>query len=179
MHEKAQEGQTLCGRRPLSYTRGIMTLDVQKVMPELRDEVGMFRILDDEEFGHLVPFFELQCYPAGTTLIREGETGDRVGIVVSGKLETKKQTKFGNHAIVLAQITRGALVAQGSIFEPEKPHPITIEALEDTTVVSINSASLEEILQKHPVLGVKLLREVIRVLVIRWQELIQRFSSLF
>lgn len=156
-----------------------MTIDVKSVLPGLKAEVRLFRILDKEEFGVLAPYFDLQAYPAGTTVIREGDAGDRVGVVVSGKLETKKQTKFGNHAIVLAQITRGALVAQGSIFDPDQPYPVTIEALEDTHIISISAADLEEILEKHPALGVKLLREVIRVLVIRWQELIQRFSSLF
>ena len=163
----------------MEYNKSIVTIDVQSVLPELKEAVRMFRILDDEELRLLTPYFDLQAYPAGTTLIKEGETGDRVGVVVSGKLETKKQTKFGNHAIVLAQITRGALVAQGSVLEPDQPYPITIEALEDTHIISINAANLEEILRKHPALGVKLLREVIRVLVIRWQELIQRFSSLF
>ena len=156
-----------------------MTFDLASVLQSLKEEVRMFRILDDEEFRQLTPYFDLHAYPAGTTLIQEGERGDRVGIVVSGKLETKKQTKFGNHAIVLAQIARGGLVAQGSVFEPEKPYPVTIDAIEDSQVISINSESLEEILQKYPDTGVKLLKEVIRVLVIRWQELIQRFSSLF
>ncbi len=150
---------------------------VKQAIDELRRENRFFHLFTDAELEVLQPLFQLTRCPRGETLIEEGDpAGGPFAIVLSGALEVKKETEFG-HQVVLAKTIRGALLGYASIYLSNRPLPITAVALEDTESLSMPPEQLAALLENHPVIGVKILKEVIRVQDIRLQELLVRFAG--
>jgi CRP-like cAMP-binding protein len=150
---------------------------VEICIKALLEEKRFFHNFTPSELEILTPFFHLNRCQPDEVLIEEGSApGGPFSIIVSGSLEIKKRTEFGRH-IVLAKVSRGALIGYGSIHRMTRPFAITATALEKTELLYIPPDDFNRLLEEYPQIGVKILREVIRVQDIRLQELLERFTS--
>jgi CRP-like cAMP-binding protein len=148
------------------------------IVTSLREENRFFHLFDEVELKILVPLFLLARYQSGETLIEEGDpAGGPFAIVLSGSLEVKKKTEF-DRPIVIAKVGRGALLGYASIYQSSRPFPITAVTMEKTEILYLPPTRLVELLDQHPAIGVKILKEVIRVQDTRLQELLARFTAL-
>ena len=146
-------------------------------LDELREEI-IFSLLDDEDIEKITPFFQLIEYPEKTVVFREGDPGDFVGFVISGKVEVKKQTEFKGNQLIIALLTKGAMVGELSIFDNRK-RSATVEAVEDTTLLLLRHDSLEALIQEFPYTGVKILKGLIRILSLRLRKATERLTTIF
>jgi len=62
---------------------------IKEHLDKLRSEM-IFSFIEEDDVEKIIPFFELVDYPVGSVVFREGDPGDFIGFVVSGKLEVKK-----------------------------------------------------------------------------------------
>lgn len=150
---------------------------VKEFIKDLKDE-PMFSLFTDEEIDKMSPFFELINYPEKSVIFKEGESGDFIAFVVSGKLEVKKQTEFKGNQIIVALLTRGAMVGELSIFDKHY-RSATVEAVEDTTLIILRNKALESILAQYPDIGIKILKGFIRVLSLRLRKATERLTTVF
>lgn len=152
--------------------------DLKGIIYELKDKMQIFQFISNDEIEKLVPCFEIATYPAGTVIFKEGDLGDFIGFVISGKLEVKKQTDFKGKQIVLALLGKGSFAGDLSMID-EQPRTATIMALEDSALLILGSQTLNSFIEKHPDTGVKILKGVIRTISIRLTKTIERLISLF
>ena len=150
---------------------------VKELIRDLREEL-LFSLLEDEDIEKIAPFIELTIYPSGTVLFKEGDPGDFVGCVISGKLEVKKQTEFKGNQVIIALLTKGALVGELSIFDRHS-RSATVEAVEKTTMLILRNDAIEALMQEHPHTGIKLLRGLLRILSIRLRKATERLTNIF
>jgi CRP/FNR family transcriptional regulator, cyclic AMP receptor protein len=153
------------------------TASVKEHINALRDEI-IFYLFDDEDIDKIVPFFELCDYPAGSIIFKEGDPGDFIGFVLSGKLEVKKQTEFKGNQLIIALLTKGAMVGELSMFDKHQ-RSATVEAVEDTSFIIFRSESMESLMQQHPYTGIKILKGLIRVLSLRLRKATERLTNIF
>jgi CRP/FNR family transcriptional regulator, cyclic AMP receptor protein len=144
---------------------------------ELREEV-IFSLLDDEDIEKIVPFFQLAECPVKTVVFREGDPGDFIGFVISGKVEVKKQTEFKGNQLIIALLSKGAMVGELSMFDKRK-RSATVEAVEDTTLLLLTNESFDALIQQHPFAGVKILKGLIRILSLRLRKATERLTTIF
>lgn len=144
---------------------------------ELREEI-IFSLLDDEDIEKITPFFQLVECPAKTVVFREADPGDFIGFVISGKVEVKKQTEFKGNQLIIALLTKGAMVGELSMFDKRK-RSATVEAVEDTTLLMLRNEALEALIQQHPFTGVKILKGLIRILSLRLRKATERLTTIF
>lgn len=143
----------------------------------LLEEKRFFHNFTQEELEILRPIFHLNRCQTDEVLIEEGTAaGGPFSIIVTGSLEIKKRTEFGRF-VVLAKVSRGALIGYGSLHRNTRPFAITATALEKTELLYVPREEFEGLIDQYPNIGVKILREVIRVQDIRLQELLERFTS--
>lgn len=151
--------------------------NVSRNIEQLRRDKRFFHLFSEAELEVLSPLFHLTRCRAGEVLIEEGNpVGGPLAIVVGGALEIKKRTDFGG-ALVLAKVSRGALLGYSSIYPSNRPFPITAVALEETDILFMQPDQVARIMEQYPTIAVKMLREVIRVQDIRLQELLARFTA--
>lgn len=151
-----------------------------KIIPILRElrEDKVFYFLEEEDLPLVAPFFELVQHPANTLIFKENEQGDFICFVLSGKLEVKKQTEFKGNQIILALLTKGAMVGELSLFDQSK-RSATVETAEETTLLILRNSSLDDLIQKHPFIGIKILKGFIRILSLRLRKATERLTNIF
>jgi CRP-like cAMP-binding protein len=153
------------------------TVSVKEHINTLRDEI-IFYLFDDEDIDKIAPFFELRDHPAGSIIFKEGDPGDFIGFVISGKLEVKKQTEFKGNQLIIALLTKGAMVGELSMFD-KRQRSATVEAVEDTSLIIFRSESMESLMQQHPYTGIKILKGLIKVLSLRLRKATERLTNIF
>jgi CRP/FNR family cyclic AMP-dependent transcriptional regulator len=150
---------------------------IKEHLDKLRSEM-IFSFIEDDDAEKVIPFFDIVDYPVGSVIFKEGDPGDFIGFVVSGKLEVKKQTEFKGNQLIIALLSSGASVGELSIFDQHK-RSATVEAVEDTTMLILRNKSLEALIQQHPYTGIKLLKGLIRILALRLRKATERLTTIF
>jgi len=150
---------------------------VKELIRDLREEL-IFSLLEDEDIEKIAPFIELTTYPSGTVLFKEGDPGDFVGCVISGKLEVKKQTEFKGKQVIIALLSKGALFGELSIFDRHS-RSATVEAVEETTILKLGSEAIDTLIEQHPYTGNKLLKGLVRILSLRLRKATERLTNIF
>jgi CRP/FNR family transcriptional regulator, cyclic AMP receptor protein len=153
------------------------TVSVKEHINTLRDEI-IFYLFDDEDIDKIAPFFELRDCPAGSIVFKEGDPGNFIGFVISGKLEVKKQTEFKGNQLIIALLTKGAMVGELSMFD-KRQRSATVEAVEDTSLIIFRSESMESLMRQHPYTGIKILKGLIRILSLRLRKATERLTNIF
>ena len=90
----------------------------------------------------------------------------------------KKQTEFKGNQLIIALLTKGAMVGELSIFDKRK-RSATVEAVEDTTLLMLKHEALDALLQQYPFTGVKILKGLIRILSLRLRKATERLTTIF
>lgn len=144
---------------------------------KLRDEVT-FSLLNEEDFAKIACFFDSVTYPANTVIFREGDPAGFIGFVLSGKLEVKKRTEFKGNQLIIAILTKGALVGELSIFD-ENRRSSTVEAVEESSLLILRDNAFETLLRDYPEIGIKILKGFIRILSLRLRKTTERLTTVF
>lgn len=155
-----------------------MENNIKKIIYEHREALNTLYSLTNEELNQLAPSFELLKYPAGSTVFKEGESGNFLGFIVSGKLEVRKQTEFKGRQVVLALLTKGSFVGELNFFD-EQPRSANVFATEDAVLLILRRGAFDDFVQKYPYAGVKVLQGLNRVVSIRLRKAVERFAEIF
>jgi CRP-like cAMP-binding protein len=116
----------------------------------------VFRCLDAADRDALIPRFEPKLVAPGTKVIRSGEEGDRLHVVVSGELEVKSGTR------VLGQLGPGDVFGEMSLLG-RRPAAADVVARARTVTLSLGRERFDDIAVKHPTV----LAEVYKLLIER------------
>jgi len=151
---------------------------MDKVPPELMADLAVWSYFTGDEQRDLLSYLELMEVAQGEVLFSEGDPGDYLGLVLSGRLEVEKHTEFEGREIIIALLTRGALVGELSLID-EQPRSATVRALEPTQLAILRRALLDELLRDHPEAGIAFLRGMNKILSIRLRKAVDRLAALF
>lgn len=115
---------------------------------------------------------KLRHYPAGQTIIHEGESSSGLFIVQSGYLKSVKHSISGREQVV-------RVVGPGEVFNAigvlaSDTNPGTVIALEDAAVWNIDRRALLSLMDDHP----QLAGMIIQTLAARIQQLMQQVEDL-
>jgi len=162
--EDAKRGQ---GRKRADGKR-----EVQQVTVKSEDKVDLFRErgLSAAEMKLLATFSSEERFREGSMIFREGERGDKLFIVLDGRVRISKFIPgVGEEA--LAVLDRGDFFGEMALID-EKPRSADAKAHEiDATVLSIDRATLNEILSMDPHASLQFLNLLCRMISRRLREI--------
>ncbi len=110
----------------------------------------------------LAHFMEVYRAEPGMEIIREGEGGDFMMMVVEGKVDVNKRDRW-NTPQPIAQVEAGRTLGEMSMIDGE-PRFATCVALERTLIAVLDRENLARIIVEQPLLGAKLLMELVLML---------------
>ena len=155
-----------------------MMNNVNEIMLQLKEEGSVFRLLNDDEINRVASYFEIYNFPAGSILPEPDVPFEILAIMVSGEVVVEGGTEMKGTQVALSRITRGALITHPSMFAV-KQLPFRGKVQKDATFLGINRKSFDAFLKEHPEIGIKFLKELIRVIITRFQGLAVRFTGFF
>lgn len=146
--------------------------EVQEVTVKSEDKVDLFRErgLSAAEMKLLATFSSEERFRAGSLIFREGDPGDKLYIVLDGRVRISKFIPgVGEEA--LAVLDRGDFFGEMALID-EKPRSADAKAHEsDATVLSIDRATLNEILSMDPHASLQFLNLLCRMISRRLREI--------
>jgi predicted acylesterase/phospholipase RssA/CRP-like cAMP-binding protein len=132
----------------------------------IRHTVEKYFDIRIEEGTPLQDELETLHLTGGDWLIRQGDDGDDLYLVVQGKLQAwVNSPDAGEKAnpVFLGEIVPGDSVGEVSLLTGE-PRAASIQAVRDSLLVKINRASFEKLAERHPALVMRLAGNVASVL---------------
>jgi CRP-like cAMP-binding protein len=110
----------------------------------------------------LAHFMDVFRVPTATEIIHEGEGGDFMLMLIEGRVEVQKRDRW-NARQVMAVVEPGKTLGEMSMIDGE-PRFATCVAIEPTLVAVLNRESLARIIVEQPMLGAKILMEIVLML---------------
>jgi CRP/FNR family transcriptional regulator, cyclic AMP receptor protein len=118
-------------------------------------QVPLFSDLTKSELQALAANCREREYPAGATLLRQGETGIGLFIITDGKVQVSQQPGSGE-VRDLGTFERGAVLGEMSLLD-DMPRTATVTALTDTHALAVPVWDFRAALREQPDIAVKLL----------------------
>ena len=108
-----------------------------------------------------INFLEIE---EGALVFKEGEVGDCVYFVIKGELEViKGADQEGKEGVVISTLSKGRSIGEMSVID-KTPHSAAVRARSKSTVVTLSAEGFDMILEKHPRIGIKILKGLARLL---------------
>ena len=129
-------------------------------MDETLRRAGLFQGVDPDAVEALSNEFEIIDAPRGTTLFHEGDPGESLFIVLSGKVKLGRRSSDGRENLV-AIMGPADQFGELSLFDPG-PRTATATVVTDARVARLPKAALQKWVQDRPQIAMQLLRVVAR-----------------
>jgi CRP/FNR family transcriptional regulator len=118
--------------------------------------VPLFAALDSESAAALEAMLTTRSVARGHVVFREGDEGDRLFIVIDGKVKISRAAADGRENL-LAVLGAGEMFGELSLFDPG-PRTATVSAVTDSTLASLDHDDLRPLLVERPGVAVELLQ---------------------
>jgi signal transduction histidine kinase len=117
----------------------------------------LFAGLSEQDIDWLGRMAEPVYVQADEYLMREGEPGDALYLVMDGEFEVTKRS--GNSDVVLAIRGVGEVFGEMSLLE-QRPRSASARALKNSTLLKINQAVFNQLIETRPAATLSILRTV-------------------
>lgn len=118
--------------------------------------------LDDAELAVVAQRVQVEIYPMGSAIFREGEPTRGICLIRKGKVEVSKSTPDGWKQ-TLAVLAERHFFGELSVIEDRKVHSTNTTALEPTELYRITTEVFKELERSHPVMMYKIMRTMARM----------------
>lgn len=124
----------------------------------------------------LAHFMEVYRAGAGVEVIREGESGDFMLMILEGKVEVRKRDRESTPQLV-ATVDAGKTLGEMSMIDGEARFA-TCVAIEPAVLAVLDRENLARIIVEQPMLGAKILMELVLILSQRLRTTSERLLGL-
>src|SRR5690606_854062 len=131
-------------------------------MPELPPLMLPQVSLSAEELDEFFAGEERISAPAGTVVIREGDAGDAMFVLLEGELAITVQDKRIDY------LRPGMILGEMAMID-DRPRSATATAIADSTLVYLNRAQFQELISRSPAFALR----VMNIMSIRTRRLIE------
>jgi CRP/FNR family transcriptional regulator, cyclic AMP receptor protein len=119
-------------------------------------QVPLFAALDADSAASLEKTLTSRTVPRGRVVFREGDPGDRLFIVLDGKVKISRTATDGRENL-LAVLGAAEMFGELSLFDPG-PRTATVTTVTAATLASLDHDDLRPLLSEHPRVAVQLLQ---------------------
>lgn len=133
-------------------------------------KIPLFRYLTYQELVKVLNITYLETYDAGAQIIKEGDSGEELYIVLAGRVVVSR----GAQEIV--ELHPGVHFGEMALVD-QSPRSATVTAKDPTRLLVVQRRSFYTLIRKEPVLAVKLLWSFVQVLSRRLRETNEQLSG--
>lgn len=120
--------------------------------------VPLFQGVDPARLKLIAFAAERQTVPAGTVLVRQGEPGDAVYVVLSGEASAEVSTADGS-TIRVGGVPAGTLFGEVALLA-DVPRTASVKADTEMTVLCLGADLFFDLVQEFPAIGIAVMREL-------------------
>ncbi|MDO8933922.1 MAG: cyclic nucleotide-binding domain-containing protein [Rhodocyclaceae bacterium] len=142
----------------MSWVREQFTFqDLQKLLFKLAERVKAFQGLSPAEIGDVLAHAEKCTFEAGMAIVKEGNVGSHMYVIINGEASVTKKGRGGE--VELARLGSADSFGEMALADNET-RSASVSALTPCVLVRLN----DQIVNSRPEIGVKIYRNISRVL---------------
>jgi CRP-like cAMP-binding protein len=130
--KECEKGEVICGNMPLCA---------------FMENVLLFKGVEKDQMDHLCRVGRFQCHGSTNQILKEGEPGECLYIILSGVVRVT--TTICNQEIELSQLSRGAFFGEVSCLTG-RPRTANVYAVTNVELISIAKKDLDLVLKTCP-----------------------------
>lgn len=129
---------------------------------DLMRTIAMFEGLTEHQLQRLLAISDEEVFDKGAVLFRQGETGDRLYIIVDGQVEVRLRSRPDQAERTQVFLGRGQVVGEMALLD-KGPRSATIRCSQDHTVLrSLSHAACSELCNADAAIGYAIMRNLAR-----------------
>jgi CRP/FNR family transcriptional regulator, cyclic AMP receptor protein len=129
--------------------------------PGMLRRIKILADLKDAQLAHLADFLEFREFPQHTMVVRQGEAGDAMFLVMDGELRAR--TMVTGREAILATFCIGDFFGEMALFD-QGPRSADVVANKDSATLRLSATSFQRLTQQAPNLATPFLMAVSRTL---------------
>lgn len=133
-------------------------------------KIPLFRYLTYQELVKVLNITAVEQHDSGTTIIKEGDSGEELYVILAGRAVVSRQGKE------IVELNPGLHFGEMALVD-QSPRSATVTAREATRVLVLQRRGFYTLIRKEPVLAVKLLWSFVQVLSRRLRETNEQLSG--
>lgn len=142
-------------------SRGDGTAFAEQIFTRVR-HAQFFAAFNRDDIAELARYMRIYHAQPGQAIIREGDTGDYMLLLISGEVDVYKENLVGEKQH-LASVTPGMTLGEMSMIDGE-PRFASCVALQAATFGVLTRANMGKIILENPSLGAKILIRLVTML---------------
>ena len=139
-------------------------MDIVKIL----HQVPLFSSLDMQLLGALTSLFEEESYAADEKILREGEFGDSMFIIVHGLVNITKYNEEGDE-ILITKLKSGSYFGEVALID-NQPRSANVNAEEHTEVLRLRKSVFEKMLVEDKSFAINFYRNCLNETLTRMSE---------
>jgi CRP-like cAMP-binding protein len=120
--------------------------------------------LNDAQLEHLIDYMELQRVPQWSVVVRQGDPGDAMYLIMEGELRAR--VVIGDQEMILSTLGTGEFFGDISLFD-HGPRSADVVANVDSSLIRISSTAFNRLTREAPALATPFLQATSRTLAAR------------
>ena len=132
------------------------------------ESARMFADFSRQEVQVIASYAHAYEVAPGATIFREGEKGQFMCLIVEGKVNVLKESDNKERKVITA-VRPGQTMGEMSVLD-DLPYSATAVAKDLTKLVLITRHNFERLTEENPVLGVKILKKIARLMSLRLRQ---------
>ena len=134
-------------------------------------EIKVLERFTDYELRLFSQFIHRRNFSIGETIFKEGDSGFGFYIIFSGVIDilVTKENEANDPYLTVAKLTKGDYFGELSLLEPGSLRNATARAKEKLVLLGFFKPDLDELIEKYPVVGAKLLQAIAIIVAGRFQ----------
>ncbi len=104
------------------------------------------RQTQDDVLQHLLPFCHFKRYPNKSLIIRPGDTGDTLHLIIEGAVTVSMENGAEDKEIVLAYLNKGDFIGEVGVFLGQAKRTVTVKTRQACQIAAISYQRLHHLL---------------------------------
>jgi len=131
------------------------------IKPGSLRRIKILAILNDAQLAHLAQFMEMQSMKQWTVVVKQGDPGDAMYLIIDGELRARTTT--GGKETILATFGPGDFFGDMALFD-NGPRSADVVANKDSTVLKLSTVAFERLVKEAPDLAAPFLQSTVKTL---------------
>lgn len=145
------------------------------ILSTLRENI-LFRTLSKAETRYLATLVHERTYQPEEPVFQQNDRGIGMYVIAKGRVAIKTNNPEGD--VLVTILHQGSFFGELALVDPDNLRTATAVALENTTLIGFFKPDLQEILERKPAMGVKILFQLSTVLGKRLLETTEKITLL-
>jgi len=139
-------------------------------------QMPVFGRINGEELKVVARQMSVMALEEGDILFKESEKGSFICFISEGELDVIKTSETNEEDVILATLNKGQSIGEMSIID-NYPRSATVKAKTKALLYILSKSAFDMILERHPRIGIKLLKGISKMLSENLRETSRRLAD--